>query len=372
MDDVMKSALIALALLSPSFAVAQDMCLRQAIERTGAETGLRGQIVVSTSGDKGKRDTRVLAGDATAQKKLSGNEGFRIASVTKTYVAATVMRLWEDGRIDLETPITHWLAPAWTQQLSRDGYKPERITVRHLLSHTSGLADHAQAESFIAMVKADPAIEWSRARDVARLVEWTDPVGEPGEKFSYSDTGYVLLGAIVEEITGQDLPDAVRTQLKLDQLGLKDTYWERYEPAHGRVRAHQVFEGDDTYEWNPTMDLFGGGGLIATPADMATFFDALLEGRVFARKDTLQRMQSDAGLPAGSPYRLGLFTYDTEGTRSIGHSGFWGTLVMHEPVSSRTIAGAVTDRADYPKLNKLIGDYVRSAAAPNGIGEGCR
>lgn len=357
----MKLALIAFAALFPSLAIAQAGCLQQAIERSEARSGLQGQIVVSILPDNGKPETQVLG---AAKNKLSGNEGFRIASITKTYVAATVLRLWEDGRIDLEAPITRWLPPSWMQELIRDGYKPEQITVRHLLSHTSGLADHAQAKQFIDTIKADPSTEWSRARDVARLVEWTDPVGAPGEKYSYSDTGYMLLGAIVEEITGQDLPDAVRSQLKLDRLGVKDTYWERYESPGSRVRAHQIFEGDDTYAWNPSMDLFGGGGLVASTADIAAFFDALLEGRVFARKQTLQTMSSATGLPSGSPYRLGLFDYDLKGARGIGHSGFWGTLVMHDPVSSRTVAGAVTDRSDYPKLNKLIGEYIRTVAAP--------
>lgn len=368
----MKPAAIALGLLLPSLAIAQDACLLKAIESSGAVADLHGQIVVSTLVDGGKRETKVLTGNVAALKKLRGDEGFRMASITKTYVAATVLRLWEQGKIDLEAPITRWLPPSWMQALTQDGYRPQQITVRHLLSHTSGLADHAQAKQFIEAIKADPSIEWSRARDVARLVEWTDPVGKPGEKFAYSDTGYVLLGAIVEEITGQDLPDAVRSQLKLDSLGLKDTYWERYEPARGRMRAHQVFEGDDTYAWNPTMDLFGGGGLVATPADIATFFDALLEGRVFERKATLERMRSYSGLPAGSPYSLGLFTYDLKGAKGIGHSGFWGTLVMHDPLSSRTIAGAVTDIGDYKKLNQLVGDYIRSAAAPAGAAQACR
>ncbi len=361
----------AIALLSPSLAAAQDACLQRTLGRSGPYADLHGQLVVSTLLEDGKRQTRVLAGNATAQTRLTGNEGFRIASITKTYVAATVLRLWEDGRIDLEAPITRWLPQAWMQQLSQDGYRPQQITVRHLLSHTSGLADHAQSKQFLDMIRTDPGFEWSRARDVARLVEWTDPVGKPGEKYAYSDTGYVLLGAIVEEITGQDLPDAVRSQLKLDQLGLQDTYWERYEPARGRVRAHQIFEGTDTYGWNPTMDLFGGGGLVASAADVATFFDALLEGRVFARKDTLERMRSASGLPADSPYRLGLLTYDFEGTPGIGHSGFWGTLVVRDPKSSRTIAGAVTERADYDKLKQVIGAYVRAVAALEGAGQGC-
>lgn len=360
----MKTMLLVLALLFPPLACAEDACLQQAVARSEASKAmLHGPIVVSTLAHDGSRATRVLPAAKAGTTTLRGDEGFRIASITKTYVAATVLRLWEDGRIDLEAPITRWLPQAWAARLSADGYRPREITVRHLLSHTSGLADHAQSRQFLEMLERDPGHEWSRARDVARLVEWTDPVGKPGEKYAYSDTGYVLLGAIVEAITGQDLPDAVRDQLRLDALGLANTWWERYEPAEGRVRAHQVYEGTDTHGWNPTMDLFGGGGLVASTADVATFFDALLEGRVFAQPRTLERMRSSAGLPEGSPYRLGLLAYDFEGTPAIGHSGFWGTLVAHEPASGRTIAGAVSDRADYDVLKALVGDYVHAVAS---------
>jgi D-alanyl-D-alanine carboxypeptidase len=146
--------------------------------------------------------------------------------------------------------------------------------------------------------------------------------------------------------------------LRLDALGVPGTYWERYESPVGGARAHQVFEDIDTYDWDPSMDLYGGGGLVAPPVDVAVFFDALLGGRIFRKPETLALMQSAAGLPAGSIYRLGVFAYDMNGITSVGHSGFWGTLVAREPVSGRTISGAVTDRADYPKLGQLVKDYV--------------
>lgn len=371
-NDIMKTALLFIALAMPSLAAAQDACLQQAIAKNEAGKDLHGQLVFSTLTDGGKPETRVLSGNDKANKPLAGNEGFRLASITKTYVAATVLRLWEDGRIDLQAPITRWLPASWMQELAKDGYKPEAITVRHLLSHTSGIADHAQTDQFFDVIKADPSTEWTPARDIAKLVAWTDPVGKPGEKFSYSDTGYILLGAIVESITGQDLPDAVRSQLKLGQLGLADTYWERYEPAGDHVRAHQVYEVYDTYGWNPTMDLFGGGGIVASTADVATFFDALLEGRVFARKETLAKMKSAEGLPHDSPYRLGVFDYDLKDAHAIGHSGFWGTLVMYDPLSRRTIAGATTDRADFRKMKGAMDDYIRSVAKPTTDPSACR
>lgn len=247
--------------------------------------------------------------------------------------------------------------------LAKDGYRTDDMTVRQLLSHTSGLADHAQAPQFIATIKATPSTKWTAAGDVARLVEWTDPVAAPGEKYAYSDTGYVMLGSIIEHITGQPLAKAVRTQLSLDRRGVPGTYWERVEADKARPRVHQVFEGLDTYQWDPSMDLYGGGGLVATPADMATFFDALLSGKVFAKDDTLALMQSSEGLPKDSPYRLGLLTYQFDGVAATGHSGFWGTLVVREPGSGRTIAGAVTRREEFDQLKALIGRYVAAAYA---------
>jgi D-alanyl-D-alanine carboxypeptidase len=351
-------------------ATAADACLAQALPPLDA-SALKGQIVVSTLAPDGARDTRVLA--TPSATPLKGDEGFRIASVTKTYVAATALRLHEAGKLDLQSTIDQYLPAQWIDLLRRDGYNPGEITVRQLLSHTSGLADHAQAPQFIATVKANPATKWTPSEDVEHLVEWTQPVGKPGEKYSYSDTGYILLGTIIERVSGQPLPKAVRTQLALSGRGLPDTYWERAEPARGRTRAHQFFEGEDTYDWDPSMDLYGGGGIVATPADMATFFDALLAGRIFRNGATLALMQSPVGLPADSPYRLGLLTYSFDGVAATGHSGFWGTLVVREPLSGRTIAGAVTRREEFDQLKALVGRYVgaANAAARAGGKGGC-
>jgi D-alanyl-D-alanine carboxypeptidase len=366
---VMQRIFLTVLLAAASTAHAADACLDQALQ-AHAFTGV-GQMSVAVLAPDGSRDTRVL-GTGDAGSNLHGDEGFRLASITKTYVAATALRLYEDGRLDLQAPIDRYLPADWMELLAKDGYQPHVITVRQLLSHTSGMADAAQAPQFIAMLKAHPQTHWTREGDLHDLVEWTDPVGKPGEKYSYSDTGYVLLGAIIERITGQALPQAVRSLLQLDALHVPGTYWERYEAPVGGARAHQRFEGIDTHDWDPSMDLYGGGGLVAPPVDVAVFFDALLTGRVFRKPATLALMQSADGLPADSPYRLGVFAYDLDGTAAVGHSGFWGTLVAREPRSGRTISGAVTDRNDYPKLKALVTDYVARAHADATGAVACR
>lgn len=357
-----------LLLLASTTVYASDQCLSDAIEAGGASSAFVGSVVISTRASNGASDTRVIM--EPQAPSVQTTDGFRIASITKTFVAATVLRLWEDGRIDLDAPIGPFLPKQWVLLLERGGYRPDQMTVRQLMSHTSGLADHAKTPQFIARIKTTPQREWSREIDIQDLIAWTKPVGRPGEKFSYSDTGYVLLGAIVERITGVSLSRAVRTELSLDRLHLPNTYWERYEASNGRRRAHQIFDGLDTYTWNPSMDLFGGGGIVSTPEDLATFFDALLTGRVFAHRKTLALMTSDVGLPPESPYRLGVFVYNFDGVTSVGHSGFWGTFVARETVSGQTIAAAVTNKDDYPKLKDILIDYL-ARAHRKGTAETC-
>jgi len=280
----------------------------------------------------------------------------RIASVTKTFTAATVLRLVEQSRLDIGQPITAYVDSALLDILRSDGYAVEAITVKHLLTHTGGLADHAQTQNFFDALLADPAHRWSRKEQVQGLVDWADPVGRPGMQFAYSDTGYILLGHIIEKITGQSLAAAVRQQLGFDALGLKDTYWELAEDGGTAEvrRAHQFFQGHDTHGWSATLDHYGGGGLVSTTNDLTTFFSALFGGNVFRDPATLDLMLSAEGLPAGSEYRLGIFVRDMDGVTVYEHSGFWGTLVFHVPAQGRTIAGAVLHQKHYKAMREAM------------------
>lgn len=280
----------------------------------------------------------------------------RIASVTKTFTAATALRLMEDGKLDLLRPIAGYIDPVLGEILRADGYDPTLITVKHLLSHTSGMADHAQTQTYFDRIIADPSHSWTRGEMLQGLVEWTDPVGSPGEKFAYSDTGYVLLGHIIERQSGLSLAEAARRHLGLDAIGLPDTYWEIMErnDAVAARRAHQKMDGMNIHGWSATMDLYGGGGLVSSARDMARFFQALFAGRVFKKPETLAVMLSADGLPVGSPYRLGLFVRSKAGVDYYEHEGFWGTMVMHVPSTQSTFAGAVLDQAHFPFMRQRL------------------
>lgn len=275
----------------------------------------------------------------------------RIASNTKTYTATAVLRLAESSRIDLDSAIGDLLPVEYSDLLESDGYDPSTITVRHLLTHTGGLYDHGDAEAYTEAIIADPTHHWTPTEQITALVEWGDKLDEPGRIYSYSDSGYVLLGVIIEEITGQDLAEAVRGLIGFDTLGLDATWWEIKEPIpDGSIeRAHQFLGDLDVTGFVPYFDLYGGGGIATTMGDLARFHGALFRGEVYEDPATVETMLStfdgieasptanERALPPGA-YRMGVWVLETEGYASYHHTGFWGTMAVHVPELDLTIA----------------------------------
>lgn len=296
------------------------------------------------------------AADPRTGRAFTAATPVRVASNTKTAVAATVLRLWEQGRIDLDASVGPLLDPGLDACLRSDGYDTRRITVRQLLSHSAGLYDHGSDPRYVEAVMADPGHVWTRDEQIGLMVAYGDPQGEPGAAFRYSDDGYILLGDIVERITGLDLAAAVRRELRLDRLGLRETWWEVKEPAprFGPARARQFIGPADASDIHASMDLYGGGGLVMSARDLARFFAALFGGRVFDRPETLREMLRKGPHQGVDAYRLGIFV-EAEGVREIyWHSGFWGTAAYYDPASRTAVAGATLNQEEYRKLLRVL------------------
>lgn len=312
------------------------------------------------------RKWSVAAGqsDTARDVPLRANQPFRLASVTKTYTAAAILRLVERGVIRLSDPISKHLQPEFIAELKRDNIQTDSITVEHLLSHRSGLAEHPSVRSYIPMALANPTKRWTRIEQVKLMVDSLQPVGKPGELFRYSDTGYILLGAIIERHTGKNYGAAARELIGFDKLGLKETWFETLEPVPAGVadRAHQYMNGIDTYGTDPSVDLYGGGGVATTISDVSAFFTALLTGRVFEKPATLDTMMAvRPGLMDG--YGLGLFRVNSGGIRGYGHSGFWGVVTVHFPTEGLTIAVSVTEQSQGGTIFGILGAALRSVRA---------
>lgn len=274
-----------------------------------------------------------------SDQPLTPAHTFRIASNTKTYVAAALLRLAEDKQLRLDAPLVTYLSPAHAALLAADGYDLTAITLRQVMSHTAGLADHSGDDRYGEAIIADPYHRWTRDEQVSRCVELFDPLGPPDQQYVYSDTGYVLLGGIVERATSRALGTAVRELLDFARLGLDATWWEYTEdaPSDAGPRAHQYIGEYDTTDWHASFDLYGGGGLIADVHDLGSFMRALLQGRVLRDESTLAAMTGDGT----TAYRLGLMVADLGDRLAWGHQGFWNTFAFHVPTLDATVAGCV-------------------------------
>ena len=267
--------------------------------------------------------------DRASKKPLMTDATFRIASVTKTFTAAAVLRLVEDGKLGLDDPIARRLSPATVAILRSGGYQPDTIKLRHLLQHTSGLYDYAADQAYESFVVSHPRHRWTRAEQVRFAMTHGKPIGAPGARFHYADTGYVLLGEILERATGGGLAAAYRSLLGFDRLGLDETYLETLEPParHAKPRAHQYLGTLDTTAFDPSFDLYGGGGLVSTVDDLTRFYRALLGGRVFTHPATLRTMLGKERLLRTADLGMGIFSESIGLEPCWAHSGFWGTTV---------------------------------------------
>lgn len=315
-------------------------------------------LIIAVESKRDGRTWSVAAGlsDSARKVPLRPGQPVRLASNTKTYVAAAMLRLVEQGRVSLGDPLTKHLPPAVDSLLRRDGYLTDLITLEQVLSHRAGFSEHPSVPSYVARLRTQPQYRWTPREQLQWLVDSLAPVGPPGAQFRYSDSGYVLLGLIVERYTGKALGPAVRSLLDFDKLGLRQTWWETMESAPARVpdRAHQYLGGFDSYAIDPSFDLYGGGGLVAPMAEVANFLTALFDGRVLARQATLDTMVAPRSKEMAG-YGLGLFGMDVLGLRGRGHSGFWGTTAMAFPDAGLTIAVAVTDQAESRQTAAVMG-----------------
>lgn len=270
---------------------------------------------------------------------LTANQVFRIASVTKTFVAATILRLWEDGKLKLDDPISKFISEEHAAILKKGEYNPLEITIFHLLTHSSGLSEHTQSEKY----KIDYMLTnhiWSRTEQLNDLIKYTKPIGKVGEQFSYSDSGYGLLGEIIENITHQSLGDAIVEQLNLKKLGLCNIYFEDFKGDFSNKRIHQYLEDKDTYYINPSLDYYGGGGLLSNTHDLSLFYLYLFENKIFHNKATLTKMLSPVSFPSKQSldYRMGIWKTEIAGMPAYTHTGFWGTQVIYIPQIKTSIA----------------------------------
>jgi D-alanyl-D-alanine carboxypeptidase len=282
-----------------------DRDLRDALDAlvgagaTGAELRL----------DDGRRTTRLAAGLARLDPpaRLRPDARVRVGSVTKTFVATVVLQLAAERRLRVDDTVEQHLPG-----LVPDG---DEITLRMLLGHTSGLFDVVSDQAFFAGVLTDPLREYT-PRQLVAIATAHDAVFDPGERWGYSNTNYILLGLVVEQVTRRPVDDAVRRRI-IEPLGLRDTRQPGRDPelrgrfAHGYLPPALTGRPGytDITRLSPTA-LGAAGDLVSTPDDVRRFFRALLGGRLLPPRRLAEMKRTREARP-GWDYGLGLYRMDT-------------------------------------------------------------
>lgn len=290
-----------------------------------------------------------------SSEPLRTTDAFRIASISKVFVAATTLRLIEQGRFGLHDSMSGLVSDRTRDRLRADGYAVEDITLFHLLTHTSGLYDLSSSESYAMAVATRPDHEWTRDEQIAFGMEHGSPVAAPGVAYNYSELSYIVLGEIIERETGLSIGDAVSRELQLRARGLRSTYWETLQDAPaGERRAHQYVGDIDLAAVNPSFDLHGGGGLVSTVGDLALFVRPLLKGEMFDHATTLamalQTPPSENGRLSHTPLLAPLKV----GKRYCwSHGGFSGSYMIYCP-DIDVAATIAWNQAEVPDMWALV------------------
>ena len=344
--------------------------LEAALRQRMVSEGWRDALSLRVSTEDGDAWCQTMARTPPAPDPRSPDRvPFRIASVTKVPVAAAILRLVEDGRLRTDAAIGGCLSPATVQALRAGGYDIDRITVAHLMRHTSGLTDHCSCDAFIDQLLKQPDHRWTRLEQVQIAMALPGPLSLPGQAFAYSDTGYILLGEIVEQASGEGLPQALRRLLSFDAIGLRHTGFDGVDalPVALGLHAPQFMDDVDARSFDPSFDLFGGGGLVSTLADLDTFFRALFDGRVFAHASTLEGLFAAATTPCGfgGYAHNGLaFRFRASGLDCWCHTGFWGVIAAYfpEPGLMLTASFNRSRRDGCFGVDELLNDFAASVA----------
>lgn len=285
------------------------------------------------------------------------SDGFRIASMSKTFTAILVMGEIESGRLRLGDNLHPYL-PA--DLVARVHPEVEQITIRHLLNHTAGLSDFAQSRDWARELRRDPL----RFRPPAEILDWAlahgEAVGAPGVRHVYSDTGYVILGRLLEIITDSSYASLCRTRI-IEPLGMSATWLEGHEPPCSTL-SH-CYAGDwDALGINGCVD-WAAGGHVSTLGDLDAFLKGFLRDQRLLRAETLDAMLTTVPTPLYH-YGLGIrlrheslpdMTLSHE--RFWGHAGHWGSFMYYIPALRVTIAGTenVTGRDQRALFQGILG-----------------
>jgi D-alanyl-D-alanine carboxypeptidase len=295
-------------------------------EAEGYAALVPGIAIVLRIGDE-ERTVAVGEADARTGAPMSADRRVEVASVSKPMVATVVMDLVDEGAMSLDDTVEDLLP----------GVLPrgDEITVEMLLDHTSGIPTYDEAAGFRGFGRQTP-------RQLVALVAEEDPVFEPGSRGAYSNTNYVLLGLLLEEVTGRHLGGLLQDRV-FGPAGMHHaSYGAQGVPAKQLARGYEGGEDVSVYD---QPHVAADTGVVASPVDVADFLEALTAGELVPPAVAEEMLAGHSELDGG-PYGLGVATKALPCGDAVGHLGGlpgFSTNAWTMPDRDRTVVVAVTD-----------------------------
>lgn len=246
--------------------------------------------------------SRALGRAEAGEQEITPESIFRTGSITKTFTSALILKLAEEGKLSLDTRLA--------------GYFPgipnaSEITVEHLLRHQSGLVNFTNLPEY-----PDYYTEPKTREEMLGMFESIGTNFAPGESTEYSNTGYVLLGYIIEEASGESFADVLQNRIA-EPLGLGSTYYAtRIDTEKGEVHSFRYSDGE--WHFSPETDMsipHAAGGISSTPAETARFYKAMLEGNLLSEQSVEKMTELRDGVG------LGMFAFPFYDRTAFGHTG---------------------------------------------------
>ena len=308
------------------------------------------------------RDGRTLAlatgmSDTARRIAMRPTDRLLSGSVGKTYVAAVALQLVEEGKLELDAPISRYLGgESWFTRLpnARD------ITVRQLMNHTSGLVRYEFQPAVADALRRDPFATWTPERRLSYILDTQAPFAA-GQGWEYSDTNYIVLGMIIERLTGREYYGELRRRI-LDPLELRNTIpsdrrelpgvVNGYAGPNNELGGYDASLVDGRLAINPQFE-WTGGGIASTADDLARWAKLLYESRAFGAPMLARMVDGVPSKLGNARYGLGAIVRESPELGPVwGHSGFfpgYATEMAYLPDLRVAAAIQVNSTSPYPR-----------------------
>jgi len=268
---------------------------------------------------------------------------FRVGSISKLFASLTVLSLVDDGLVDLDAPLSQYI-----DRIDID----EAVTVRDALQHTSGVPDYTESPNFLDVLLADTSREWTPEESIGLGFSGVLDF-DPGSTFVYSNTNYIMLGVLVEEVTGLPYHEAVRDRV-IDPLGLTNTYLAGFEDGPAVFGGYYELLGSIeplTFDYTSiATSAWSAGAPVSNGNDLHTVLTALFAGEIVSPALVKE-------MTANPEYGFAIYVpgFDSE-TPLFGHDGRIpgsGTFYVHAQETGITVF--TVSNADHLKVTPATG-----------------